>query len=253
MKNFSMRYFSVIIILPILLFSLGLTGCGTDFEGLVLGILEEWADEHDINPSTPGGAWNLATRTASGSTGDEEADAALSITQTISDIYEGDKLLEEGEKLRSEGKTEEAAEKIDAAIEKRPDDLTYRISRGTLAIQVGDTETAMSQHGEAVRRLGTETIIPTSTMDRHLPEVEHPRPHEEFRYYTQVIDTLESSELNPYQMNDETKRWYYTQLSAAYAGRAEARYHIDGKATSEYQLDWQKGKEVYENFRNVGR
>lgn len=246
-RMLSIKIVSLFLILSLL--SLGSTGCGTAYEDLIIGILVEWADAHDINPSDVGGAANLAKRAASGSTGDEEADAAIGLVKTIHDVQVGDRLMDEGERLRAEGKPEAAAKKMDEAIEKRPDDFSYRILRGALALEVGDTRSSQKQHGEAVRRLGTQMVTPAMWRDQeHLRGIQHPNPHEEIRYYTQVIDKLESGKIKPINMDDELRIWYYTQLSAAYAGRAEATMQITGTSTKEFQADWGKADEIYENI-----
>ncbi|MFC1961880.1 tetratricopeptide repeat protein [Chloroflexota bacterium] len=249
MKNRMLSIKIVPLFLILSLLPLGPISCGTAYEDLVIGILVEWSDAHGVNPTTPGGAVNLAKRTASGSTGDEEADAAIGLVKTIHDVQVGDRLMDEGEKLRTEGKPKEAAKRMDEAIEKRPDDWSYRISRGALALEEGDTETSQRQHGEAVRRLGTQMVTPAMYDDEdHLRGLKHPNPNEEVRYYTQVIDKLESGRINPKDMDDELRTWYYTQLSAAYAGRAEATMQIAGRRTTGSQADWEKADEIYKNI-----
>ena len=71
-----------------LVFVIGAAGCGTEWENLALELLEQWADQHDVNPSTAGGAANLITRSASGSTGDEEADAAIGYGDIVRNVEE---------------------------------------------------------------------------------------------------------------------------------------------------------------------
>ncbi|MFC1940250.1 tetratricopeptide repeat protein [Chloroflexota bacterium] len=216
---------SILLILSLL--SMSSISCGTEFESLALELLEEWADTHDVNPTTAGGTANLAMRAASGSTGDEEADAAIGLTKIVSDIYEGDKLMDEGKKLRTQGKLDEAAKKMDEAIAMRPDDWTYHISRTAIAYQQNDLETA--RHHD-IR--GSKIVYGRK---QYLSDLS---PQELVRYHTQCIDELESSSLSTWIRNkdtgDEMKYWYYNDLRLAYSERARITNSELDKETAEH-------------------
>ncbi|MFC1874123.1 tetratricopeptide repeat protein [Chloroflexota bacterium] len=207
-KRAMLKVISILLVLVLLL--PGVTGCGTEWEGLILELLEEWSDAHDINPSTVDGAVNLAQRTASGSTGDEEADAAIGVVKTIKDIREGDSLMAEGKQFREDGDLDLAANKMDDAIEKRPNDWTYRVSRASVAFQDGDAKTARQQMAKV------HNLRPNNYFDEDgkLISVD-----EHIRYYNNIIDELESGTLNPASMEEDVKRQYYRELRDAYQTR----------------------------------
>ena len=178
------------------LLPLGAAGCGTEFEDLALELLTEWADTHDVNPTTPGGAANLAKRAASGSTGNEEADAAIGLAKTARDIQAADKLMEKGRSDRD-------GEAMDAAIALRPKDWSYRVSRGALAFEEDDVGTAHKQFEQG------QKIVDSYDISRQ----------EKIRYQTEKIDALETSRISPTDMPTHRRVFYYGELSKAYMSR----------------------------------
>ena len=223
-RMLSTKIIPLFLILSLL--SLGSISCGTAYEDLVIGILVEWADAHDINPSDVGGATNLAKRAASGSTGDEEADAAIGLVETIRDVQVGDRLLGEGEKLQTEGKPVEAAKRMDEAIARRPDDWSYRITRATLAFQSDDGKKVNSHWFKGARILGTNPLS-IKHSGESFEENTHPNPSQEMNFYTQTIDEWESDKINVSEMSRQTKVIYYEHLHRAYLGRHEAGKLLD--------------------------
>ncbi|MFC2040331.1 hypothetical protein ACFLTW_04075 [Chloroflexota bacterium] len=196
MKSRMISTKTILCFLILSLLSLGSTGCGTQYEDLVIGILVEWSDAHGVNPTTPSGAVNLAKRTASGSTGDEEADAAMGLVKTIHDVQVGDRLMDEGREQRD-------ATKMDEAIERRPNDWTYRTSRAALAFEKDDFRTADDQSSEAF----------------NLAYNRGNSKAEKLRYCTRTIDEMESSNINPSAMSPAVRKEYYDLLSTTYGRR----------------------------------
>ncbi|MFH1650682.1 MAG: hypothetical protein ABID87_01050 [Chloroflexota bacterium] len=196
MKSRMMSVKIISILLVISLLPLGFAGCGTAFEDLFIGILVEWANAQGVNPTTPGGAVNLAKRTASGSTGDEEADSAIGLIKTIHAVQVGDRLMDEGREERD-------AAKMDEAIERRPKDWTYRTSRAALAFEQGDYTTAHRQSQEAF----------TLAVNRGNSKAE------KLRYCTQTINELESGNIVPNSMAQGIRDEYYELLENTYGRR----------------------------------
>lgn len=188
---------TVPVCLILTLLPLGAAGCGTEFEDLAMELLGEWADTHDVNPTTPSGAVNLAKRAASGSTGNEEADAAIGLAKTAQDIQAADKLMEDGRQKRD-------GEAMDAAIALRPKDWSYRVSRGALAFEEDDVGTAHKQFEEG------QKIVDSYEISRQ----------EKIRYQTSKIDALESSSISAVDMPPHRRLFYYGELVKAYRSRA---------------------------------
>ena len=223
----SLKLISVLLIISLVL--TGSIGCGTEFENLALELLEEWSDAHDVNPSTVGGAANLAKRAASGSTGNEEADAAIGLVKTVQSIQAGDKLMEEGKELRTKGKLEESAKKKDEADDKRPDDWTYRVSRSALSFEQGDSSQAINDFRAGQASAGHQPEVYWDEEGDVRSKIKHVNPGEEVRFYTQYIDEIESSKLDPSKMDRQTKYDYYSTLGSAYFWR-----YMTGTETDAY-------------------
>jgi hypothetical protein len=243
---------SLPILLILALISTSSIGCGTGFESLALELLEEWADAHDVNPSTAGGAVNLAKRAASGSTGDEDADAAIGLVQTVRDIQEGDKLMDEGRELRTKGKPDEAEQKMDEAIKKRPDDWTYRISRSVLSFEQDDFYGGRGDFSAGQAAAGHQ---PVSVWDKEDEEyrttVEHRNPEEEMRFYTQYIDEAESSTVDTGKMSRRAKEEYYSTLASAYSWRWLVGINTSGYTTAQRDYDRQMAEHYKEQARQA--
>lgn len=215
---------SVILVLMLTLLPLGAAGCGTNLESLLLEILEEWADEHDINPTTPGGAANLAKRAASGSTGDEQADAAIGLGKMVSDIREGDIWMDKGKELRASGNLTGAADSMDAAIETRPNDWSYRVSRAALYYQNPEGSPGTLGYAHMQQAWGAAGYRAEWNDElEHNEYVIAPEYNKTdvIRFHTQTIDELESSAINVAGMPAQTAIYYYAELAEAYERRAE--------------------------------
>ncbi|MFC1917637.1 hypothetical protein ACFLXH_03190 [Chloroflexota bacterium] len=220
MKNrmLSVKFISILLVISLL--PIGFAGCGTSFEDLVIGILVEWADAHDVNPTTPSGAANLAKRAASGSTGDEEADAAMGLFKTVHDVQVGDGLMKEGEKLQAEGKPVEAAKRMDEAIQKRPEDWTYRVSRANLRFEQGK-ENARDDFWAGQKAAGhREVQVWDEEEQENYTTTEITNPTEEVAFYTQYINEMESGNLKPGEMSGSVREQYYETLRSAYLWRS---------------------------------
>ena len=237
-----LRYLCILLFLILIPF--GTSGCGTNFESLALELLEEWADIHNVNPTSVGGAVNLAKRSASETTGNEEADAALGIVKTIQDVREGDAFMEEGDKLRSQGNLDGAAEKMDAAIEKRPNDWSYRVSRIALGFEQNDNESYI-EHENKARNNNNIPLMMFSTPSQTREKNKHENPAQEDRYFTCLIDELESGRLIVGDMHLRTKLDYYRQLEYAYTGRYEAK-RVREYPPEALQHDFEMAKHYYE-------
>jgi len=128
------RYLILVAIIILIMSLLPLmTSCTPEGRELAIAFLEEWAAEKKIDPGTPEGLWNIGKRTLGGSTGDEDADAAIDARKVILNLVEADKLMDEG---RESGDIE----KMNQAIAMRPDDWTYRVSKSNLSLKQGDID-----------------------------------------------------------------------------------------------------------------
>jgi len=120
-----------------------LEGCTQKDWQLLREWRDEWMEEHNLRVTDDQGEFDLGRAIGAGinylvSERDPEVEAALGAYTVIDNINRSDKLMEEGRQNRD-------AEKMDQAIQNRPGDWTYRTSRGALAIEHGDVETAQQQ------------------------------------------------------------------------------------------------------------
>ncbi len=120
-----------------------LEGCTQKDWQLLRGWRDEWMEEHNLRVTDDQGEFDLGRAIGAGinylvSERDPEVEAALGAYTVIDNINRSDKLMEEGRQNRD-------AEKMDQAIQNRPDDWTYRTSRGALALEQGDVDAAQEQ------------------------------------------------------------------------------------------------------------
>ncbi len=149
------------------LIGLGTVGCGTQWESIALEMLEEWANQHDINPTTPEGAVNPARRAASGSTGDEEADAAIgydTIVRNVSDAEERGEEEEEGDETTTPSTESTITENPAGHVEEF---LTGEVSSETNR----GTEAAGVDWDEMVNELSDKVKSPSSVNQESAEEV----------------------------------------------------------------------------------
>ena len=141
----------------------GALSCTPSGKELAMAFVEEWMNEHDINPGTTGGKFNIGLRLLRGTTGNKESDAALETVAMLTNFVAAEKQMDLGRK------TDNAAA-MDAAIKMRPQDWSYQQSRATLAMKQGDVNLSIhystgarhlaekDANGSAVRRYYTQTI-----------------------------------------------------------------------------------------------
>ncbi|MDP3880078.1 MAG: hypothetical protein Q8Q07_07245 [Dehalococcoidales bacterium] len=148
-----------VLLLLSMLIPLGTVACGTEWESMLLGILEEWSNEHDINPSTLDGAANLARRTASGSTGDEEADAAIDYETIVRNVREA----EEKDKERGEESGTDGSQPTGATLSEDPAAHVEGFLAGESGgAGSGDQESTGLSWGEVVDQLSGRVKSPSS-------------------------------------------------------------------------------------------
>ena len=124
-----------------------LEGCTQEDRQLLNEWRDEWMEEHNLRVTDDQGEFDLGRALGAGinylvSERDPEVEAALGAYTVIDNINRSDKLMEEGRQNRDH-------DKMDQAIQNRPGDWTYRTSRGALAIEHGDVETAQQQFAAA--------------------------------------------------------------------------------------------------------
>jgi hypothetical protein len=149
---------------------LGLAGCGTaEDRAMVKDFIEDWVRSKKMHPIKEDGgfswegAWNLGTRIATGSVGDEETDAVLDAYEVIDTIHRADKLMDEG-------RDERDPSKMDQAIKMRPGDWTYRVSRAGLALEQGDLAQYSAQVDAAAQ--ASQGKDPLWIANQHIGELE---------------------------------------------------------------------------------
>jgi len=125
-----------------------LESCTPDDKAFLKGLAQEWMKEHNINPVEEDGSinilggLNLVAQAVGVRTRDPEVEAVMNAYSVIDNINQSDQLMEEGRRDRDPSK-------MDQAIDNRPGDWTYRTSRGAVAIEYGDVETAQEQFAAA--------------------------------------------------------------------------------------------------------
>lgn len=135
------QWIKLLLLLAALSLMMQLSGC--DFLDLlepsdrqfVEDLAWAWLEAKDMNPVNPDGSVdaegvrNLGERAISGSTGDDESDAALKGVEVIQKINQADALSKQAWVDRDE-------RYLDQAIALRPDDWTYWLDRGALVMDV---------------------------------------------------------------------------------------------------------------------
>ncbi|MFC1991935.1 hypothetical protein ACFLVC_04360 [Chloroflexota bacterium] len=227
MKALTLRNVVTTLLLVFIMVPLGISGCGIEFESLALEILEEWADEHDINPTTAGGAANLARRAVAGSTGDEEADAAIGLGKMVSDIRKGDRIMEEARRNHD-------AAAMDAAIELRPNDWSYHNSRAAIALEENDLETAKEHYARALQIVDSDTEAAMQLEHNRGKGGRELNHREKIARSTQITEELESSEFLFDNLATAEAKWvYYRKLYNEYYFLGEDYADAGDKAQSE--------------------
>lgn len=148
-----------------------LAGCEASQQQFVLDWAQEWARSKNLHPRNEDGsiniraAINLGLRAAGASTGDPDADAALDAFLVVKKINDADNLMDKG-------RQEHDPAPMDEAIKMRPGDWTYRLSRGTLALDQHDYDTAQTHFDEADRIAAERGIDPIWYAGRNIAELQ---------------------------------------------------------------------------------
>ena len=177
---------------------------------LVRSFVGDWLRSKGLSPVASDGSidsralWRLGKRLVTGASGESEADAAADSLVVVSSIREGNKLMEEGRRER-------APELMDRAIRLRPNDWTYRVSRGALALEKGDMEAWKTQMKAADNMVMTAHVDP-------------------LRYSVLLIDELEGvrgrlGEVISGNRDQCVDLFYY--LAVYYDGRAKMTGSVD--------------------------
>jgi hypothetical protein len=119
----------ILLLLLVGVLLLGSAACTAEGRELAMAWFEEWAKEKDVSWLRTTGRWLTGY-----TTGDEDVDAALDAGRAIKDIKEADELMDQGQQAQQAGDLDTAAKKMDEAIKKRPEDWTYKISRGVVEL-----------------------------------------------------------------------------------------------------------------------
>ena len=136
-----------------LLLILGLTAaCAPTETQVLVALFDEWAREKGFNPRDEDGNVDMmgvlgvvktaASAVLTGSTGDEEADAAVGILGVVFPIKGYDEQTDKGLDTRD-------PTQIQNAIEARPNDFHYRNALGAVLLAEGDTAAAKEAFHEA--------------------------------------------------------------------------------------------------------
>jgi len=189
-----------------------LTACEEGDVQLVKDFAQEWAKSKDLDPSTLEGIVNIGARAGGGSTGDDEADAALDAGMVIKNIQDADNLMDQGRKNRD-------AAAMDKAIKKRPEDWSYNVSRASLALEQGDLKGYHRYRNEAWRLIDYG--------------ISNPRRY--IQYTNQRINELEAVKARlggRFQSQDQCHE-FYNSLKTEYAARA----YLTGSKADQERVD----------------
>ena len=178
-----------------------LDSCTPDDKAFLRGLAQEWMTEHNVNPANEDGSinilggLNLIAQAVGVRTRDPEVEAVMNAYTVIDNINRSDQLMEEGRQNRDPAK-------MDQAINNRPEDWTYRSSRGALALEQGDVTTAKQQFAEA------EAIVHRGNIDyiwyakqgisdlQSLPGAEHINYGAPCRAYYEQLSYLQGNLFN---------------------------------------------------------
>jgi len=118
-----------LIILVLVLGSMLLAGCGPAVRERATELALEWVAAN---------AAIIGSIEVTGSSTDDDVDAAMGAREVIENMLEAEKLMEEGRKENDLGKMEQA-------IEKRPGDYTYRSTYSAALLKAGRTKESSDQ------------------------------------------------------------------------------------------------------------
>ncbi len=158
-----------------------LESCTPDDKAFVRGLAQEWMTEHNVNPVKEDGSidilggLNLLGQAVGVTTRDPEVEAVMDAYTVIDNINRSDQLMEEGRNNRDH-------DKMDQAITNRPGDWTYRTSRGALAIEHGDVETAQQQFVAADAIVQQGNIDPTWYANQGISDLQSIPGAEHYNY-----------------------------------------------------------------------
>ena len=126
-----------------------LTGCNAEEKAMARAFLLEYmADEYGVDASDGIGVMDLIGLGGTFVNQPEkisEAKAAMDAYTVIDTINKADKQMDAGRAARIKGDHKAAAKQMDAAIKMRPGDWTYRVSKASLAVEMGDIDEAQAQ------------------------------------------------------------------------------------------------------------
>ena len=199
----SVRRNLAILLLAFVVIPLGTLGCSPDFESMVMDFLEAWAAEHDVDPSTAGGAANLARRVASGSTGDEEADAAIGYDTIIRNVNE---VEERGEQAEDGSRPADTTEKGEGVPQ--PSETTVSENPAGHVEEFLTDEVSGEAGGAA-----TGTAVPGITWDEMVNELSDGVKSPSNVNANSVEDVFDKVREMIYEENPETGRFDRTRTS----------------------------------------
>jgi len=158
-----------------------LESCTPDDRAFVRGLAEEWMREHNVNPTEKdgsinvGGIINIGAQLLGVRDRDPEVEAVMNAYTVIDNINQSDQLMEEGRRDRDPAK-------MDQAINNRPGDWTYRTSRGALALEQGDVDTAQQQFAAADAIIQDRNIDPTWYANQGISDLQSVPGAEHYNY-----------------------------------------------------------------------
>lgn len=126
-----------------------LAACEKTDTDLAMDFVNTWLESRGAMSKNKDGSYSptlkgAAAATGWGTTGDDQADAAMQAGKVTKDIADNDKLVDQANEdlKKNPPDTKGAKEKLDKAVDNRPDDWYYRNRRAMYLVNAGDTAAA---------------------------------------------------------------------------------------------------------------
>jgi predicted Zn-dependent protease len=175
-----------------------LAGCTPEMQSLMIEYKDDWV----AKKTKEVGIGGMVTGVLWGTTGDDEADAALDAYTAVSSIVEGDKLIEQAESMMDQGNAAGAWDALEKARKARPNDWSYMHKEMAWDFATGKTGDAVNLSEQARSVSANQGANPVAV-------------------YSSAIDELTAVQPTVQEWPNDTKRSYFTQLSQYYSARAD--------------------------------
>jgi hypothetical protein len=183
----------------------------------------EYKDDWIAKKTKKVGLGGVVTGVLLGTTGDDEADAALDAYTAINSIVEGDKVVSKAQENWDAGGHTEAFSELEKARKQRPNDWSYMHKEMAWKFADGDEADALEMSYSALEAAGSQGTNPLAI-------------------YNDAIDELQAVLPQVQQGSGPAKKAYYRQLSTYYLARANE--HDALGQTQQADLDRQLGSEL---------